>query len=120
VEWCPGPPGKWCDLSSNATACLINSFLPGTWRVVYQIQNNIYLYISAKFYRMEHMITESDTIQTKKDGKEIRKSLAVDPATYSLLQQICEMEHRSKIDQLKVLIQKEHKRLSSMQEHELV
>jgi len=29
------------------------------------------------------------------------------------------MEHRSKIDQLKVLIQKEHKRLS-VQEHELV
>ena len=35
-------------------------------------------------------------------------------------QQICQMEHRSKIDQLKVLIQKEHKRLSSMQENELV
>ena len=66
------------------------------------------------------MITESDTIDTRKDGKEIRKSLAVDPATYDLLQQICQMEPRSKIDQLKVLIQKEHKRLSSMQENELV
>jgi|TARA_R100000149_G_scaffold58505_1_gene27500 ferritin-like protein len=66
------------------------------------------------------MITESDTIDTRKDGKEIRKSLAVDPATYDLLQQICQMEHRSKIDQLKVLIQREHKRLSSMQENELV
>ena len=37
------------------------------------------------------MITESDTIDTRKDGKEIRKSLAVDPATYDLLQQICQM-----------------------------
>ena len=68
---------------------------------------------------MKHMITDSDTIQTKRDGKEIRKTLAVDPATYDLLQQICQIEHRSKIDQLKVLIQKEHKRLS-VQEHELV
>ena len=68
---------------------------------------------------MKHMIKDSDTIQTKRDGKEIRKTLAVDPATYDLLQQICQMEHRSKIDQLKVLIQKEHKRLS-VQEHELV
>ena len=67
---------------------------------------------------MEHMITESSTEQTKKDGKEIRKSLAVDPATYDLLQSICDMEHRSKIDQLKVLIQKEHKRLMSLSEHE--
>ena len=66
------------------------------------------------------MITESDTIDTRKDGKEIRKSLEVDPATNDILQQICQMEHRSKIDQLKVLIQKEHKRLSSMQENELV
>ena len=62
---------------------------------------------------MEQMITESSTKQTKKDGKEIRKSLAVDPATYDLLQEICTMEHRSKIDQLKVLIQKEHKRLTN-------
>jgi hypothetical protein len=35
---------------------------------------------------MKHMITESDIEQTKKDGKEIRKSLAVDPRTYTLLQ----------------------------------
>tara|TARA_R100000657_G_C4652182_1_gene96471 strand:- start:305 stop:514 length:210 start_codon:yes stop_codon:yes gene_type:complete len=69
---------------------------------------------------MWHMITESDIMETRRDGKEIRKSLAVDPATYDLLQEICQMEHRSKIDQLKVLIQKEHKRLSAMQDHELV
>ena len=52
------------------------------------------------------------------EGKEIRKSLAVDPSTYDLLCEICSMEHRSKIDQLKVLIQKEHKRLMSLSEHE--
>jgi|TARA_R100001510_G_scaffold44960_1_gene41545 hypothetical protein len=69
---------------------------------------------------MKHMITESDIEQTKKDGKEIRKSLAVDPATYDLLAEICVMEDRSKIDQLKRLIQREHKRLVSMQDHELV
>ena len=69
---------------------------------------------------MKHMITESDIEQTKKDGKEIRKSLAVDPATYDPLAEICVMEDRSKIDQLKRLIQREHKRLVSMQDHELV
>jgi len=56
----------------------------------------------------------------RKEGKEIRKSLAVDPATYDLLQSICDMENRSKISQLKVLIQKEHKRLTSLTENEFV
>jgi|TARA_R110000803_G_scaffold196749_1_gene260156 ferritin-like protein len=46
------------------------------------------------------------------DGKQ-RKSLAVDVKTYDLLQDICNQEHRSKIDQLKVLIEKEHKRLTT-------
>jgi|TARA_R100001015_G_C4622156_1_gene179533 hypothetical protein len=54
------------------------------------------------------------------EGKEIRKSLAVDPATYNLLDEICQMEHRSKIDQLKVLIQKEHKRLATANADEAV
>ena len=54
------------------------------------------------------------------EGKEIRKSLAVDPATYNLLDEICQMEHRSKIDQLKVLIQKEHKRLTTVNADEEV
>ena len=54
------------------------------------------------------------------EGKEIRKSLAVDPATYNLLDEICQMEHRSKIDQLKVLIQKEHKRLTTVKADEAV
>jgi|TARA_R100000005_G_C4895489_1_gene140166 ferritin-like protein len=66
------------------------------------------------------MITGSNNMEDRKTGKEIRKSLAVDPATYDLLQSICEMEHRSKIDQLKVLIQKEHKRLTSLTENELI
>jgi|TARA_X000001388_G_scaffold17770_1_gene11061 hypothetical protein len=54
------------------------------------------------------------------EGKEIRKSLAVDPSTYDLLCEICSMEHRSKIDQLKVLIQKEHKRLATIHADEEV
>ena len=78
------------------------------------------MYNYPNFYRIKHMITEPDSTETKKDGKEIRKSLAVDPRTYTLLQEICDMEHRSKIDQLKVLIQKEHKRLSERPDHELV
>tara|TARA_Y100000114_G_scaffold76968_1_gene70690 strand:+ start:574 stop:747 length:174 start_codon:yes stop_codon:yes gene_type:complete len=52
------------------------------------------------------------------EGKEIRKSLAVDPATYDLLDEICRREQRSKIDQLKVLITKEHRRLVALNEHE--
>jgi|TARA_R110002012_G_C11572482_1_gene604523 hypothetical protein len=41
----------------------------------------------------------------------IRKSLAVDIKTYQMLQDICSTERRSKIEQLKVLIEKEHARL---------
>ena len=66
------------------------------------------------------MNLDTNNMEHKKEGKEIRKSLAVDPATYNLLQSICEMEHRSKIDQLKVLIQKEHKRLVSATEREII
>tara|TARA_R100001163_G_scaffold57374_1_gene45306 strand:+ start:516 stop:716 length:201 start_codon:yes stop_codon:yes gene_type:complete len=66
------------------------------------------------------MNLDTNNMEHKKEGKEIRKSLAVDPATYNLLQSICEMEHRSKIDQLKVLIQKEHKRLVSATESEII
>ena len=53
------------------------------------------------------------------EGKEIRKSLAVDPSTYDLLCEICATEHRSKIDQLKVLIPKEPKRLAAVSEDEV-
>jgi|TARA_R110000787_G_scaffold80572_1_gene175238 transcriptional regulator of NAD metabolism len=41
----------------------------------------------------------------------IRKSLALDVHTYNLLQEICNRERRSKIDQLKVLIEREHRML---------
>tara|TARA_R100001377_G_scaffold85205_2_gene70776 strand:+ start:562 stop:735 length:174 start_codon:yes stop_codon:yes gene_type:complete len=41
----------------------------------------------------------------------IRKSLALDVHTYNMLQEICDTERRSKIDQLKVLIEREHKAL---------
>ena len=37
-----------------------------------------------------------------------RKSLAVDEKTYDLLNQICFKERRSKIDQLKILIEGSH------------
>jgi hypothetical protein len=53
----------------------------------------------------------------KEVGSEIRKSLAVDIPTYEKLQSICGWEHRSKIDQLKVLIGKEYQRLSQLQEN---
>ena len=38
-----------------------------------------------------------------------RKSLALDVRTYNMLQEICNSERRPKIDQLKVLIEREHK-----------
>jgi|TARA_R100000541_G_scaffold47280_1_gene54291 hypothetical protein len=42
----------------------------------------------------------------------IRKSLAVDLKTYQLLSEICASERRSKIEQLKVLIEREHAEIS--------
>ncbi len=78
------------------------------------------MYNCAKSYKINKMNLDTNNMEHKKEGKEIRKSLAVDPATYNLLQSICEMEHRSKIDQLKVLIQKEHKRLVSATESEII
>ena len=78
------------------------------------------MYLFTKSYRIKQMITGSNNMDDRKEGKEIRKSLAVDPATYDLLQSICDMENRSKISQLKVLIQKEHKRLTSLTENEFV
>ena len=64
------------------------------------------MYICAKEYKITPMETIIDNTKT-------RKSLAVDVKTYELLQDIWSMERRSKIDQLKVLIEKEHKRLNS-------
>jgi hypothetical protein len=79
------------------------------------------LYICVNFYRIYQTKTYIQYIRKQimnNEGKEIRKSLAVDPATYDLLNEICQTEHRSKIDQLKVLIQKEHRRLAAIKEHE--
>ena len=41
-----------------------------------------------------------------------RKSLAVNVDTYNLLQDICNNERRSKIDQLKILIESAHRNLA--------
>ena len=51
-----------------------------------------------------------ETIQTVKYPLG-RKSLAVDLDTYNMLQEICDVERRSKIDQLKVLIETAHDQL---------
>ena len=51
-----------------------------------------------------------ETIQTVKYPLD-RKSLAVDLDTYNMLQEICDSERRSKIDQLKVLIETAHDQL---------
>jgi|TARA_R100001143_G_C3247708_1_gene82056 hypothetical protein len=51
-----------------------------------------------------------ETIQTVKYPLG-RKSLAVDLDTYNMLQEICDSERRSKIDQLKVLIETAHDQL---------
>tara|TARA_B100001059_G_C17420194_1_gene372784 strand:- start:140 stop:316 length:177 start_codon:yes stop_codon:yes gene_type:complete len=41
-----------------------------------------------------------------------RKSLAVDYDTYNQLQELCHVEHRSIIDQLRFLIESRHEKLS--------
>ena len=50
------------------------------------------------------MDTEVEEVNPK-----TRKSLALDVQTYNMLQEICNSERRTKIDQLKVLIEREHK-----------
>ena len=48
---------------------------------------------------------------TKKEvNKAVRKSLAVDVETFDMLQEICNVERRNKIQQLQILIKKEHSR----------
>jgi len=49
-------------------------------------------------------------LEEQHDGS-IRKSLAVDRDTYNMLQAICNSERRSKISQLKVLIENAHKQI---------
>jgi hypothetical protein len=58
---------------------------------------------------MEAVIDEDKEVKYPKG----RKSLAVDVDTYNLLQEICVVERRSKIDQLKVLIETKHQSLVS-------
>ena len=40
-----------------------------------------------------------------------RKSLAVDQQTYDMLQELCMQERRSQVDQLRMLIEREHARI---------
>ena len=46
----------------------------------------------------------------KEVNKAVRKSLAVDVETFDMLQEICNVERRNKIQQLQILIMKEHSR----------
>ena len=41
-----------------------------------------------------------------------RKSLAIDVDTYDMLQSICNSERRTKIDQLKLLIEREYQKIN--------
>jgi hypothetical protein len=55
---------------------------------------------------------ETPEVNTEVNMKErLRKSLAVDQDTFDLLEAICFSERRSKIDQLKILIEREHKEI---------
>jgi hypothetical protein len=40
-----------------------------------------------------------------------RKSLAIDVETYNLLEELCVVEHRNKIDQLRFMIENRHHQL---------
>ena len=62
------------------------------------------------FY-MEHFKKKTMNNITEEINPKIRKSLALDVHTYNMLQDICDKERRSKIDQLKVLIEREHNAL---------
>ena len=52
-------------------------------------------------------------MDTEAQSARQRKSLAVDQKTYDLLQEICFEERRTRIEQLKILIEQEHKRIFS-------
>lgn len=68
---------------------------------------------------MFHMHSPTKTIMAEDINPKIRKSLALDVHTYNLLQDICDLERRSKIDQLKVLIEREHRILVQEQNQAL-
>tara|TARA_R110000824_G_scaffold80012_8_gene201530 strand:- start:1435 stop:1632 length:198 start_codon:yes stop_codon:yes gene_type:complete len=65
------------------------------------------------------MHSPTKTIMAEDINPKIRKSLALDVHTYNLLQDICDLERRSKIDQLKVLIEREHRILVQEQNQAL-
>ena len=54
---------------------------------------------------------ENITQEEADANRKIRKSLALDVQTYNMLQDICNSERRSKICQLKVLIEREYEKL---------
>jgi len=68
-----------------------------------------------KVYKKNKGIIMDTQIEEDKEVKypKGRKSLAVDVDTYNLLQEICIVERRSKIDQLKVLIESKHQSIVS-------
>ncbi|HAW74785.1 MAG TPA: hypothetical protein DCW74_03510 [Alteromonas australica] len=47
-------------------------------------------------------------IEEKTKTRQHRKSLAVDQDTYNLLEEICYQERRTKIDQLRMMIEDKH------------
>jgi hypothetical protein len=47
-------------------------------------------------------------IEEKTKTRQHRKSLAVDQDTYNLLEEICFQERRTKIDQLRMMIEDKH------------
>ena len=57
---------------------------------------------------------------TEEEDSKTRKSLALDVRTYNMLQDICNHQERSKIGQLKVLIEKEYKFIFEVQHSERV
>tara|TARA_R110000787_G_scaffold18626_5_gene56872 strand:- start:1349 stop:1591 length:243 start_codon:yes stop_codon:yes gene_type:complete len=72
------------------------------------------LHILAQKYKLVQTNLKGNpmsTIEEKPQPDRQRKSLAVDQRTYDLLQEICFDQRRSKIDQLKILIEHEHDRL---------
>jgi|TARA_R110000803_G_scaffold79510_4_gene145127 hypothetical protein len=50
-------------------------------------------------------------METTTEPSRQRKSLAVDQKTYDMLQEICFEERRTRIEQLKILIENEHAKL---------
>lgn len=66
------------------------------------------IYFSKPKIIWERKMTSVDTEMTSVKYPKGRKSLAVDVDTYNMLQDICVAERRSKIDQLKVLIETAH------------